>query len=182
MNFYAGIGSRSTPPDVCSLMTTIAGKLAWMGWTLRSGHADGADYAFELGAIGRAEIFLPWPGFGTTNILSGQIYTHPAEWTHPIAQKYHPNWNHLRSPARRLHMRNVHQVLGPFESSEYSSIVICWTSNASAAGGTGQAIRIAYGFNIPVYDLGNPDTLTRFEQFVATPIDQTPTSLAGLFE
>lgn len=37
--YYAGIGSRKTPPDICQLMTQIAEELSQGGYILRSGHA-----------------------------------------------------------------------------------------------------------------------------------------------
>jgi predicted Rossmann fold nucleotide-binding protein DprA/Smf involved in DNA uptake len=46
---YAGIGSRSTPPETLPLIESIAARLAEKGWVLRSGGADGADSAFEKG-------------------------------------------------------------------------------------------------------------------------------------
>ena len=48
--YYAGIGSRKTPKDICELMTRVARYLYFKGYTLRSGAADGADTAFEIGA------------------------------------------------------------------------------------------------------------------------------------
>jgi len=47
--YYAGIGSRKTPPDILALMEACAYKLARYGWNLRSGGAPGADQAFERG-------------------------------------------------------------------------------------------------------------------------------------
>jgi predicted Rossmann fold nucleotide-binding protein DprA/Smf involved in DNA uptake len=47
---YAGIGSRSTPPEVITVMEEIAQRLAENGWLLRSGAADGADSSFERGS------------------------------------------------------------------------------------------------------------------------------------
>jgi predicted Rossmann fold nucleotide-binding protein DprA/Smf involved in DNA uptake len=47
--YYAGIGARSTPPQILSVMTRLASKLEGMGYTLRSGGAAGADTAFERG-------------------------------------------------------------------------------------------------------------------------------------
>jgi len=48
--FYAGIGARATPPEILSLMTRAAFALTKRGYVLRSGHAIGADSAFERGA------------------------------------------------------------------------------------------------------------------------------------
>jgi hypothetical protein len=49
-DFYTGIGARATPPEVLSLMTRAAFALLKRGYVLRSGHAIGADSAFERGA------------------------------------------------------------------------------------------------------------------------------------
>ncbi|NMA16004.1 MAG: hypothetical protein GX935_02005, partial [Erysipelotrichia bacterium] len=32
--------------------------------------------------------------------------------------------------------------------------IICWTKNGSGSGGTGQAIRIAKAYDIPIFDAG----------------------------
>lgn len=40
---YAGIGSRSTPPDVLAFMEELGQTLATAGYALRSGAAQGAD-------------------------------------------------------------------------------------------------------------------------------------------
>lgn len=42
MKAYAGIGSRETPLQILSLMEQIAMSLSKVGFTLRSGYADGA--------------------------------------------------------------------------------------------------------------------------------------------
>ena len=47
---YTGIGSRETPHHILTLMTEIANILDNIGYTLRSGGADGADTAFALGS------------------------------------------------------------------------------------------------------------------------------------
>jgi len=49
--FYTGIGSRKTPYQVQQQMQRIAQFLAKKGYTLRSGSANGADSAFEEGAL-----------------------------------------------------------------------------------------------------------------------------------
>jgi hypothetical protein len=70
---YAGIGSRSTPPEILSIMQDFAYIVAPCA-ILRSGGAPGADQAFGLGATrghGEKEIYLPWRGFeGHTGELS----------------------------------------------------------------------------------------------------------------
>ena len=65
MGYYAGIGSRSTPPEVQLMMTQLAKALSYEGWVLRSGGACGADTAFEIGVPSpcNRQIFLPSRSF-----------------------------------------------------------------------------------------------------------------------
>lgn len=46
---YAGIGSRETPTEVQNVMSKAAKWLESKGYALRSGGANGADFAFEKG-------------------------------------------------------------------------------------------------------------------------------------
>lgn len=152
LKFYTGIGSRETPPDICDLMTKIAELGFRDGFILRSGAADGADKAFEAGASNSKEIYLPWPGFnGHHSTLL------PTPEAFELAKKHHPAWDKCKSGARKLHARNSHQVLG-YRLITPSSAIICWTPNGEGGGGTGQAIRLAQAYSIPVNDLGNSIT------------------------
>lgn len=152
MKIYAGIGSRKTPSEICEVMTRIATYLAARGWLLRSGHADGADRAFEGGATYK-EIFLPWAGFnGADGCEKGFCVPMITPQMVAIAEAYHPAWDRCSSAAQKLHVRNVCQVLG-LDCMTPADMVVCWTPGGTGSGGTGQAIRIAKGYNIPVFDL-----------------------------
>ena len=171
--FYAGIGSRDTPIEVCNLMTEMAEELADHGFTLRSGHAEGADIAFEKGSKGKNQIWLPWKGFNNAGKDGFSQTTHyimqPNELAVSIAEKFHPNWAACTDAARKLHTRNVYQVLGPglgYQADTVSLFVICWTKDGKASGGTGQAIRIAEHCNIPVFNLQHADGLDKLVAFL----------------
>jgi hypothetical protein len=154
MQYYAGIGSRETPDFILDHMSSIAQVLGDRGWTLRSGGADGADSAFEQGARASStepHIFLPWRGF---NDRTESYRSEPETWTLPIAAEHHPAWDKLNRGGRQLHCRNVHQVLG-LRDEPHSSFILCWTPEAKGGGGTGQAIRIAQAYNVPVFDLAD---------------------------
>ncbi|PZR90892.1 MAG: hypothetical protein DI537_17555 [Stutzerimonas stutzeri] len=69
-----------------------------------------------------------------------------------IARHFHPAWDRCSQGAKKLHMRNVPQVLGQTLSSP-ARFVLCWTKDGGATGGTGQAIRIADAIGIPVLNL-----------------------------
>lgn len=150
---YAGIGSRETPPRVLEQMTEIAKQLARLNWTLRSGHADGADLAFELGsdlASGKKQIFLPWRGFnGSTS-----RYCVPPHEAYTLAATVHPAWENCSKAARALHARNCQQVLGPL-LDEPSKTVLAWTKNGDLVGGTATALKLAMMRGIPVLNLGS---------------------------
>jgi len=150
MKFYAGIGSRETPQDIQAFMAEIASFLESRKMILRSGAADGADAAFERGVKdpNMKEIYLPWKGYNK----------HPSELCHvypdamKFASKYHPSWESISPGAQRLIARDGYQVVG-LDLQKPVRFVVCWTKKGKEAGGTGQAIRIARQFDIPVLNL-----------------------------
>jgi hypothetical protein len=153
---YTGIGSRETPFNTLNLMVRIGATLAGDGWTLRSGHAPGADQAFEDGAKlrnGKMEIYLPWRSFEGADSSPEFVLTqdyHP-EATE-IAMKFHPAWHRCSQGAKKLHQRNVYQIVGK-ELDTPTDLVICWTKDGARKGGTGQALRMAEHLQIPIFDL-----------------------------
>lgn len=167
--FYAGIGSRETPPRMLQAMTQIGNHLAQAGLVLRSGAAPGADQAFERGcdqANGEKQIFIPWAGFCGREHQEG-TYIGASSDALKLTEQYHPNWAACTQGARLLHARNAHQVLGK-HLDEHAKFVICWTKGGTGAGGTGQAIRIAKAFNIPVFDLGKENVLADLDTYMQT--------------
>lgn len=150
---YAGIGSRQTPPSVLLTMRAVATTLAERDWVLRSGHAQGADLAFERGAdIGRGAKQIWLPGEATPDAMR-------------LSAQHHPAWERCGQFARDAHARNAHIVLGQ-SLDDPVRFVICWTPGASASGGTGQAIRIAKSVGIPVFDLADPSIESRVDSWL----------------
>lgn len=175
MKAFGGVGSRQTPPPILTLMTSIATRLAAMGWTLRSGAARGADTAFEEGAIsvgGAMEIYLPEPGWNLRPNRPPYIMK-PTREACAIAERYHPAWHLVKPNARALHARNSHQVLGA-DCATPARFLLCWTPDGACAdrppmratGGTGQAIRVAIAYGIPVFNLRDPVVVERVERMV----------------
>lgn len=158
---YAGIGSRKTPESVLNQMTQLAIFLELRGYTLRSGHADGADLAFEHGVRENKEIYLSWKGFNG----SDSQWINPSIDAYHIAKQFHPNWNACKPGARALMARNSHQMLGPMLKQPVE-FVVCWTPDGQASGGTGQALRIAEAYNIPIYNLHNPNKLNELIDYI----------------
>lgn len=168
---YAGIGSRDTPVDILAVMTAAGRRLAEAGMILRSGRAPGADQAFETGVdLARAdgcpamkEIFLPWPGFekGFRSTGAGDVplaRSAMEKTCFDLARRYHRAFDRQSIGTQRLLARNGQQVLGE-RLDRPSAFLLCWTPDAAAGGGTGQAIRIARSsdHSIPVFDMGDPE-------------------------
>lgn len=164
---YTGVGSRETPPDVMAIMRALAAALARAGWTLRSGGAPGADTAFEDGAKdvkGLMEIYLGWKGFNGND--SPLFISKPEAME--IAKTAHPAWGVLSDAARKLHSRNVFQVLG-FSLDKPAKMTICWTPDGCesektrrrTSGGTATAIVLAERYKVPVFNLKNEASRVR---------------------
>lgn len=157
--FYAGVGSRTTPPNMLALMTSAADQLENEGLILRSGGAEGADTAFDTGVKKpkNKQIIIPWNGFGGLNSNTPGVqafpYTCNISQALAITKKYHPAWDKLSRTVQTLMARNACQVLGT-QLDQPALFVLCWTPGGKAGGGTGQAIRIAHAYGIPVFDLG----------------------------
>lgn len=178
MACYAGIGSRRTPPDVVEVMVELARLLSARGnWTLRSGGAEGADTAFQNGALlwgppFRHELYLPWRRFNGHQVAT--LYE-PTEDAYELAACHHPAWEKLSDPVKALHARNGHIVLGP-NLNDPVRMVVCWTSDGtldgrhppSHGGGTGQALRVITGeyIDVPVFNLARGDHMDRICRWI----------------
>jgi len=177
---YTGIGSRDTPPEVQAQMTAIAARLQRVGFTLRSGAANGADSAFERGVSDPKlkQIFLPYNGFTGGRFSAGHTGPHKrydsepgvhlapkgmeetAEW---LVSQVHPNWPAVlkasaegRDFGRIAHVRNAFQVYGA-DLNTPASFLICWApiDGNSIKGGTRTAFELATKAGIPTYNLAN---------------------------
>lgn len=187
MKYYTGIGSRSTPAHIQELMNKIGFKLAELGYTLRSGAAEGADKAFEIGVkdyfsmysesfpapADFAQIYIPWRSFCDIDedykdwykVLAEQRNKLDAE---KIASEIHPAWERCSRGAKALHSRNVYQVLG-LNLKTPSSFLIAYsqpTKDGSVKGGTATAWEIAKKYNIPTFNLHNNEDRSRIEAWL----------------
>lgn len=149
-------------------MTRAAFALLKRGYVLRSGHAIGADSAFERGAGEGKQIFLPAPGWrGSASPFHPRAMP-PELWqrARALAAAAHPAFAGLDLFVQALHTRNVFQVLGP-ELDAPADFVLCWTADGEASGGTGQAIRIAAAHGVPVYNFQRPRERAHVERHLS---------------
>lgn len=137
---YAGIGSRNIQGR-SSLITDITFCAKWLekkGYLLRSGGALGCDKVFEEAVSKQnAQIFK-------MNDATNESMLHAA--------KFHPAWNKLNLIVKKLHGRNSMIIMGE-KLDNPVDFVLCYTTDGKASGGTGQGIRVANYYNIPVFNL-----------------------------
>lgn len=173
MMYYTGIGSRTTPENILNKMFYIGQELAELNYTLRSGGANGADSAFEVGcdiAVGKKEIYLPWEGF---NDNESPLYTISPEAYKIAEEVYGARWRNIGVGVMKLMARNMHQVMGE-TLDKPSDFIVCWTPDGattkrtSRTGGTGQAIAYANMNLIPVFNLKNDNDFDKLMKYIDT--------------
>lgn len=168
---YAGIGSRSTPPEVLAVMQQLAARMEQQGWLLRSGGARGADSAFEAGVSNprHRSIYLPGRSFnGRVAGPGGYVdATQMPGWTGALQSvaQYHPAPDRLSPFARNLMARNAMQVLGP-SLDRPADLIVAWTPGGMIAGGTGQALRMAQDHGIEIRNLGRPAVMAKAQRWL----------------
>lgn len=154
MRYYAGIGSRETPFDIQLLLFDLAAKLG-QKYTLRSGHAKGADLAFENGCVsinGGKEIFK-----------AKDCTPESIEFT----SQFHPAWENCTTDGKKLHGRNAMIVMGKDLKTPVERVICwCYEKDGEWFGGTGQGLRIAKAHDIPIYNLYFEDVRKKFYEFV----------------
>lgn len=186
MKYYTGVGSRSCSSEVIELIQKIGYKLAQDGYTLRSGAAEGADTAFEMGVIkyfnenfdypapaSLAQIYIPWRSFVEIDedfkdwykVLSEQKTKLEAE---EIASKIHPAWDKCSRGAKALHARNVYQVLG-INLTTPSQFLIAYAQTdkeGKPKGGTRTSWMLAEQSYIPCFNLYIKEHRERIEKWL----------------
>jgi hypothetical protein len=172
---YTGVGSRSTPDDIKEDMKEIAVAMSKNSWVVRTGDAEGADRAFRFGsniAGGPKEVYTPKkshklahhrPGSSKAREIAKEVWSNYMD-----RLDSYPAWDEMNPYTRSIMSRNTCQVLG-YKCRKPSQCLICWTPDGAesgedtnrSTGGTGQAIRVAEKFDVPVYNLANSDSYDR---------------------
>ncbi|MDF1661727.1 MAG: hypothetical protein P1V97_08135 [Planctomycetota bacterium] len=165
----AGIGSRKTPIPILRQIEKLGAYCLAQGIWVRSGHALGADYAWERSSRERCIVYLPFPGYGPAEFHTKQITSlaptkpsffpiHPAalERAQKSVTQFHKGSQYLTPFARQCHTRNYFQIMGSREQERPVDAVVCWTplgKRGQATGGTKQALSIAAAHDIPIFNL-----------------------------
>ncbi|MCY4029660.1 MAG: hypothetical protein OXH75_25515 [Acidobacteria bacterium] len=171
---YAGIGSRRTPDALLAAMADLAETLGGAGCVMSTGGADGADRAFETGAL-RTEapvtVHAPWSGYNgyrpgreADSDIDVRV-PDPGETVRgssymDLARRHHPAWERCGRGARALFVRNVAILAGAVgEDGDAAPVlaVVAYTPNGLAtgrdAGGTGHGLRVARELGIPAVNV-----------------------------
>ena len=183
--WYTGVGSRETPPEIMELMSQLGVKLADQGWILRSGGAEGADSAFEEGWMHHvafqgttlAELYIPWTGFNSHYAMSHHGACIIQDDKSPLMQRaferastIHPAWERLTPAAKKLHARNVFQVLGR-DLNTPSKFLVCWAEtdkHGIPKGGTRTAWVLADREGVECFNLINDEHKERIEKWLSS--------------
>lgn len=166
MTLITGIGSRQTPRNILDLFEGFGRYAKDMGWCIRSGHAPGADYAFERGCKTNCIVYLPWKNFNHQDPILGIPRVNPLrEEVLELVYKYEPYARDLPDSIKKIKSRNIYQVLGE-NLNIPSNIVICWTPNGEIIGGTGLALKVAQDHNITIYNLGVKSNFVSLDKLV----------------
>lgn len=179
--YYTGVGSRKTPKHQYEVLKNLGARLSCRGYTLRSGGAEGADTAFELGALEhlvrspkqRIDIYLPWDGFeGRKKSLNYFIPEQVPQviWDKAveIAKDIHPDWSACSKGAKTMHTRNVFQVLG-HSLDDPSKFLICWApvdGKGVPKGGTATAWKIAKLHGVKCFNINTTFDIFELEDYL----------------
>mgnify|MGYP001759698676 CR=1 FL=1 len=164
--FYTGVGSRDITDEEWDNIAAVAKWLAqW--FKMRSGKAHGADSAFEYGVSlseypDNKEIYIPWPKFEGNEIEGEKISLDRPDsvnfaLTLQYAREIHPAFDRLSQGAKKLHQRNIHQVLGRDLEHPVPSLFLLACSdedkNGDVKGGTRTAWMLAKKFGVPCFNV-----------------------------
>ena len=166
--FWTGVGSRECPHTAFMLGIRVGKLMRRYALDMGGGDAIGMDKAFITGMNdwNRIHAYSVKP---KEHFIDG-TQCERFEEAMAIAKSLHPNWKACTPWARSLHARNVFQVLGP-NINEPSEFVVFWAepqgrNTHEVKGGTNTAVKVAYEWDIPLYNLYYPETFSRLVEAV----------------
>lgn len=192
-----GVGSREAPDSVAALFTAFVFHTMTQGLEWASGSSGVMDEAVEQGALNYFEqvlkpegkvlgdldkhfrSYLPWSRFGDRPVCLDAdgnprlYYVAPSFANYPkaetVASGIHPVWGHLTQGARKLHSRNVYQVLD-VGLDRPSDLILYWakpTRSGQVSGGTNMAVQISRQHNVLELNAFYPEVVEFIERYMA---------------
>ncbi len=155
--YIACVGSRETPADILSWMTSTAAELVRRGFGIISGNSTGADQAWARGGNSvdptKVTLCLPWLAFQPMAIHPANI-VQLVDWDYERCQRVvrtlHPRTEALTAGGMKLHARNVMIV-------EPAIAVIGYLNpTKKGGGGSGMAFKLARLRNLPALNVADP--------------------------
>lgn len=170
---FTGVGSRYGAPIAAQKTATkITQWLCERGFLVRTGDAIGMDQVFREAGQGNCRYYAP---HGRHNPIPGAVMISPDDeyyrQARDLTANTHPTFNVLGKFEKELHIRNAFEVLGD-DLQNPAKFVLCWTPDGAetktsrSTGGTGQAIRLAIKYNIPVFNINAEAFEARFRAFI----------------
>ena len=156
---YAVVGNKEFPSDLIPKLTSIVKKLDSLGYTARTGSMKGLDVEVET-ITTNVELQLPWKNFN--NKESKNTFSSPEILA--LAKSFQPGFEELALPIKGFLAKNVRVLLGSKGISR-AIFLLCHSEDGvdtarqvtSRTASVGHAIKVADKFNIPVFNLKNPN-------------------------
>lgn len=169
----ACIGSRDLTPEQTDICERLGQWLVSHGHIISTGNAEGADQAFARGGNSvdptKVHLWLPWYRYERQAIVPGNqvvLFTALSDQLQTLlltlAEKFHPAWGKLTQGGQKLQGRNGLIILDRIpEPTELlfpkielmTDRVLALPSSRPGGGGTGQGMRMAQNYGIPVTNL-----------------------------
>lgn len=175
------VGSRNITQQDKDRIFIIGNLLANLGIEGVSGNAIGNDKEWDKYIC--VQHFLPWNGYNggnhgrNNNQYLSLDYCPESSYlkAEAIMEDHHPNGASLRQGARKMHVRNVFQVLGVYldERSQVDLTIYCAdeTPTGKVSGGTATAVAISRTYGIPTFNLRIDEQYEQIRTLLSNMID-----------
>jgi len=167
-------GENGIPTETGDKLAGITKVMAKEGILLRYNGDNDPVYNKILDTdLSKVEMYLPWKKFNTNFTPK---MAKPVEAAYHHAAYYHKAFKKLPNPVRTMLARDVHVLLGE-SCVNPIRFLVCYSSdgaetlkqiNFKTTGNISFSISICDMLNIPVFNLGNKDAVSRLVEYVKT--------------
>lgn len=183
--WVTGVGSRETPEWAQAWLRQVIRSYAARGYGIRTGDADKADEATREAAKAAGaplRVYAVSKQACEDTLCFNRRPPLVQREALDLVMELHPSGKWLKPFHRLLHARNALQVRGD-ALDEPAERVVLWASRSefddegrlkNVAGGTGQAVRVAYKFGIPSFNLDLPEHRAQLERELGIELPAPP--------